>query len=105
MGNKSEIAKIRRLLSNELNKTFPDSSSHSILQKLLSGKYDDKLVYCKDISNKNNYISSTLLSNGLHNISVIVDTDKYKKAPSDHIKRIDWIYENMDKIYISLEDN
>lgn len=92
-------------LENVLEHTYPESSSRTMVEKLLSGDYDSKLVLVKTKDNKENHIDVTKLPNGIWNVAVIVDTDKYKKAPSDQVKRIDWIYENMDNIFIYIPED
>lgn len=103
---KSEsLKRVYTELENVLEHTYPESSSRTMVEKLLSEDYDSKLVLVKTKDNKENHIDVTKLPNGIWNVAVIVDTDKYKKAPSDQVKRIDWIYENMDNIFIYIPED
>lgn len=98
-----ELTKVYRVLNEARKHVIPNSSSGEMVEKLLSGKYDSKLRLVTSTNNINNYIEATKLSDKVWNLGVIVDTNKYKKAPTDQVKRIDWIFDNMDSLNIYIE--
>ena len=97
------VESIKELLNEVKPHMISRSSSMDVYEALISGKYDRKLViYTGDKKYIANYVESYTLDNGVYLIRVMTDQEYNRKAPTEYVKKLDWIYENFQYIFIQL---
>lgn len=102
---KTGLKMIKDQLEYDLPKMYEGGSSYKIAKMLLSGKYDSKLVMCKDRRFRNNLVVISTINNGkLPVIQVLVADCFDRTAPTDYTVRLDWLMKNFDDIFVIIED-
>lgn len=102
-----EAVDIMRETLNKVKKYIPDkSSSMDMFDALMSGKYDSKIaIYrCDDKGFINNCVESYIINGKLYMIQVITDEQFDRKSPTQYTKKLDWIFENFEHIFVRLVD-
>lgn len=99
------LDKIREILTDDRNKMFTGGSSDILAEKLLSGKYDSKLVLTTNVEFTNNRIVRQVINKGtLPTLMVHVSEEFERQAPFDHTKRLDWLFENFDDMFFIIDN-
>ena len=102
-GNKA-VREIKRRLEKAKSHIVPKTSSMEVYNALMSGKYDSKLTLVEDTEYCNNHIEAEIVNGKLYTLSVRTSDEFDRRAPTEYTKKLEWIYENFEFIFVKLPD-
>ena len=80
------------------------SSSMDVFEALMSGKYDSKIAICESREFVNNCVESYIINGKLYMLQVLTADEFDRKSPTQYTKKLDWIFNNFEYIFVKLTD-
>ena len=100
-----KAVQIMRDTLEKMKKYIPDkSSSMDVFEALMSGRYDSKIAICESREFINNCVESYIVNKSLYMLQVLTADEFDRKSPTQYTKKLDWIFDNFDYIFIKLID-